>query len=864
MAIQRQIMLYSGAEGKIGLFAETSNGHFSFFTTSSSYQTVKTNGSQLRVVAVPIVDGYYCPSLDASPSDKAFGYAMVTASSGMSGYIYASTADPTDSYRGMVIKDEHGTHYGTPSGTNLSQYPGSFVGVMHATTDPGWTFVGWRVSVNGDSSYLQIKDPTSSSPTAHLVFSAGGTVTESSTSKTVIEFKDGYADAVLVQLYESTTRSLTIEAIYESSTPVTTYSISYDPNGGSPTPPSSSGHVAGEEITLPAAISRSGYNFAGWKIGSNTYAASGKYTFGSASVTAVAQWSQVIVRTVQYAKGADDVSGPALPADVVENSTYITLPIPTDWSRFGYAFDGWTTPSGTKHNAGASVLITSDITFTAAWEVSRVYGAQYDYTKYYFDSEKKWSRTYSDYRITLSAVLSGSSMTQGPTANVQYQNCNNIYDSSLVQMTASVQLGSSTTLMVMYSYKVSSDGTIFYSSFCPDSAKWKAPEIPGCEFVGWYTVNNSAVWPDSDPSTSSNYGTLVTSAAETTWGTLRERLNYYKYDGQSTEDVRSGRFRNYLRLVYKGKTITVSFNANKGSGAPSPIRATYETPVTIPSTVPARSRYIFKGWSRTKDASTPEFLPGEQYDFPAELFDSGTSIILWAVWEYGGVTVAFNPGSGGTVSPRYIVALVGQPYGTLPVPQRSGYSNPKWYTAETGGSEVTASTVVSNPNDHILYARWSGSGPTVQHTLTFMVDGVLHSSRLVTGGSTFGTLPSPTKSGYDFVGWFRSTVGSDQVYSSTVMGDDDVTVYAHWQSREITVTFNPNGGTVDEPSRRVSYGSQLHTPPKPYWEGHTFLGWFTDATGGTEVTASTVITSSSVVYAHWDNKSVDWWDVETW
>jgi uncharacterized repeat protein (TIGR02543 family) len=58
---------------------------------------------------------------------------------------------------------------------------------------------------------------------------------------------------------------------------------------------------------------------------------------------------------------------------------------------------------------------------------------------------------------------------------------------------------------------------------------------------------------------------------------------------------------------------------------------------------------------------------------------------------------------------------------------------------------------------------------------------------------------------------------------------------------------------VTPASKSVTYGSAYGSLPTPTRPGHTFDGWFTAAEGGTQVTASTVLTNAAnqTVYAHW-------------
>ena len=69
-------------------------------------------------------------------------------------------------------------------------------------------------------------------------------------------------------------------------------------------------------------------------------------------------------------------------------------------------------------------------------------------------------------------------------------------------------------------------------------------------------------------------------------------------------------------------------------------------------------------------------------------------------------TVTFDP-CGGSVSPSTMAVRTGDVYGSLPIPQREGYTFAGWFTAASGGSQVSANTNVSAGGDQVLYAHWS-------------------------------------------------------------------------------------------------------------------------------------------------------------
>lgn len=65
------------------------------------------------------------------------------------------------------------------------------------------------------------------------------------------------------------------------------------------------------------------------------------------------------------------------------------------------------------------------------------------------------------------------------------------------------------------------------------------------------------------------------------------------------------------------------------------------------------------------------------------------------------------------------------------------------------------------------------------------------------------------------------------------------------------VTFDPSGGTASFVSKEVVSGSAIQVLPTATKAKYTFLGWFTEKTGGTKITPDTVITEDSIFYAQW-------------
>ena len=71
-------------------------------------------------------------------------------------------------------------------------------------------------------------------------------------------------------------------------------------------------------------------------------------------------------------------------------------------------------------------------------------------------------------------------------------------------------------------------------------------------------------------------------------------------------------------------------------------------------------------------------------------------------------------------------------------------------------------------------------------------------------------------------------------------------------TKSVTISFNGNGGTASiASSSYTAYGPYGELPTATY-TGYMFAGWFTEASGGTQVTtASTVPATATTLFAHW-------------
>ena len=151
----------------------------------------------------------------------------------------------------------------------------------------------------------------------------------------------------------------------------------------------------------------------------------------------------------------------------------------------------------------------------------------------------------------------------------------------------------------------------------------------------------------------------------------------------------------------------------------------------------------------------------------------------------------------------------------------------------------------------------SGKLDDSSYTLSFNANGgsVSTASKDITFGVAYGTLPTPSKAGNTFLGWYTELSGGVKVDDTTICDQtNDITLYARWEINSYTVYFNINGGTsLSTNSKTVNYGDKFGTLPVPTRTNGIFLGWFTQSTDGTKVTEDTIYTTLNdiTLYAHW-------------
>jgi Listeria/Bacterioides repeat len=112
--------------------------------------------------------------------------------------------------------------------------------------------------------------------------------------------------------------------------------------------------------------------------------------------------------------------------------------------------------------------------------------------------------------------------------------------------------------------------------------------------------------------------------------------------------------------------------------------------------------------------------------------------------------------------------------------------------------------------------------------------------------------PSPTRSNYTFLGWFKE-IGCNTPWNfteDTIAGD--TTLYGKWDATALTVTFDSQGGSLVG-SISADYNMMITKPSDPFKPGFTFKGWYQEAACNTVWTfASDRVQSDLTLFAKWD------------
>lgn len=320
-----------------------------------------------------------------------------------------------------------------------------------------------------------------------------------------------------------------------------------------------------------------------------------------------------------------------------------------------------------------------------------------------------------------------------------------------------------------------------------------------------------------------------------------------------------------LYAQWENTTYTITYNANGGNSTPSSQSVAIGSSVSLASAISRSSTqsdgytvsfynsytdstetktqkntttYTFKEWN-TNSSGT-----GTSYAAGASMTPSTSgSITLYAIWTSsttkGSLTApTISSYSATSTKEAKVYRNDGSgDYSTLESQAASSYSPLGWYTANSGGSkQVNSGSSFVPSSSTTLYAQWSetaGSYPNV-------------------------TLPTSwTRDSWTLLGFSTSSTATSATYNSGTSVSPNNTYYAIWK-RTLTLTLRANNSTYNSDSRTIynttTSGAFTITSNKPTQTGYTFASWNTkeDGTGTAYAAGGTIsISTDTTLYAQW-------------
>lgn len=158
--------------------------------------------------------------------------------------------------------------------------------------------------------------------------------------------------------------------------------------------------------------------------------------------------------------------------------------------------------------------------------------------------------------------------------------------------------------------------------------------------------------------------------------------------------------------------------------------------------------------------------------------------------------LTFDPNGGGKCDHDSIGQIENKPWKELVVNEeglnvntfckttRKGYSLVGWFKKADGtGGEVKETDIATA--DLKVYAKWKANTYKLSYNSN---GGTSCSPKDIKYNEAYGTLCTPTRSGYTFLGWYTAASGGTKVDANTKMGESNTTIYAQWNAVPKTTT----------------------------------------------------------------------------
>ena len=551
------------------------------------------------------------------------------------------------------------------------------------------------------------------------------------------------------------------------------YTVTMDTAGGDPIRPIQY-TVESEAFQLPTPV-RTGYIFLGWT-GEGITEPQEIIEIPQGSTgdrTYTANW-QVIEYTITLLEMDGAGTSEALVYTVEQP---VTLPTPT---REGYAFLGWTVNSDMAPQLTV-VLPQGSIgnrTYTANWELT-----EYNITMDLNGGSGETALLYT--------VIDDEFALPTPTRN-GYEFVGWTGEGITTPQT-SVKIPKGSTgdkaytanwKVIEYTITLDTNGGPNVSPIkytVEDSFTLPYPLRPGYEFAGW-TLDGSGMLPAT---------TLII---------------YYG----TTGDL-------HYKAEWRLAEYTITLDLNGGSGQEKVIYTITDEDFELPT--PTRNGYEFVGWTGER-ITTPQ----TSVKIPRGSTGNKAYTANWKVIQYTIITLLEGGNAGSSGAYVYTV----EETFTLPTPTRTGYTFWGWTGEGITKPQPNVTIPKGSTGDKTYIENWVETG----YTITLDLNGGSGKEKVIyTMTDEDFELPTPTRNGYEFVGWTGERITTPQTSVKSPKGSMGNKAYtANWKVIRYTITLVTNGGAVIA-SIRYTVEDSVTLPIPPERPGYEFAGWVLDGSG---------------------------------
>ena len=315
-----------------------------------------------------------------------------------------------------------------------------------------------------------------------------------------------------------------------------------------------------------------------------------------------------------------------------------------------------------------------------------------------------------------------------------------------------------------------------------------------------------------------------------------------------------------LYAQWKPIKYTVHFNGNgSSSGTMSDLSMTYDTAKALTANAFKKTGYTFDSWNKKADGSGSEYANKESVKNLSST--SGATVNLYAQWNPVKYYVEFH-GNGSTSGSMSNETFK---YDSVKALTANAYKRSFTVTYNYNGSGKDNTEAVANAS----FSGWAKSSDGAKKydnkesvkNLTSTSGATVDLYAKWTDASV--KLPSPTRTGYVFSGWYTAASGGTKIGNggASYTPSKNITLYAHWTPITYTIKFNGNGSTSGSMSNlSMTYDDAKALTANAFKKtGYSFVSWNTKSDGsGTKYTNKQSVKNLSTtngatvnLYAQW-------------